>query len=104
MYHSSSISQKRRDEEKRKCCLENKITLIEINYQEWNEKSNSLQLFEILKSHKPELQLITNKTSISSSSSISSSYQQQNNNNNNNIIGKFILLQKWNPDQDPTGW
>jgi len=100
MYHSSSISQKRRDEEKRKSCLENKITLIEINYKEWNEKSNSSQLFQILKSHKPELQLTTtNKTSISSSSS----YQQQNNNNNNNI-GKFILLQKWNPDQDPTGW
>ena len=71
MYHSSSISQKRRDEEKRKSCLENKITLIEINYKEWNEKSNYSQLFQILKSYKPELQLTTtNKTSISSSSSI----------------------------------
>ena len=65
MYHSSSISQKRRDEEKRKSCLENKITLIEINYQEWNEKSNYSQLFQILKSYKPELQLsTTNKTSL----------------------------------------
>ena len=41
MYHSSSISQKRRDEEKRKSCLENKITLIEGNHKiAWAKKNN----------------------------------------------------------------
>lgn len=98
MYHSNSISQQRRDEEKRTICLENKIKLIEINNEEWNYKSNSLQLLQILQKHKIEIKSIitTNKNSISSSSS------KELNNKENQI--KFILLQKWNPDQDPTEW
>jgi aspartokinase len=96
MYHSTSISQQRRDEEKRKICLENKIKLIEINDEEWNYKSNSSQLLQILQKHKIEIKSITtNKNSISSSS-------KELNNKENQI--KFILLQKWNPDQDPTEW
>ena len=67
MYHSSTISQRRRDEEKRKSCKEHGITLIEINHQEWNHKSTSSELFRILKSHKLKLQS-TKKISISSSS------------------------------------
>jgi aspartokinase len=98
MYHSNSISQQRRDEEKRKICLENKIKLIEINNEEWNSKSNSLQLLQILQKHKIEIKsTTTNKNSISSSSS-----SKELNNKENQI--KFILLQKWNPDQDPTDW
>lgn len=98
MFHSTSISQKRRDEEKRIICLENKIKLIEINNEEWNYKSNSSQLLQILQKHKIEIKSIitTNKNSISSSSS------KELNNKENQI--KFILLQKWNPDQDPTEW
>jgi aspartokinase len=98
MFHSSSISQQRRDEEKRTICLENKIKLIEINNEEWNYKSNSSQLLQILQKHKIEIKSITstNKNSISSSSS------KELNKKENQI--KFILLQKWNPDQDPTGW
>jgi aspartokinase len=97
MYHSNSISQKRRDEEKRTICLENKIKLIEINNEEWNSKSNSSQLLQILQKHKIEIKSIitTNKNSISSSS-------KELNKKENQI--KFILLQKWNPDQDPTEW
>jgi hypothetical protein len=96
MYHSSSISQQRRDEEKRTICLENKIKLIEINNEEWNYKSNSSQLLQILQKHKIEIKSkSTNKNSISSSS-------KELNNKENQI--KFILLQKWNPDQDPTEW
>jgi len=98
MFHSNSISQQRRDEEKRIICLENKIKLIEINNEEWNYKSNSSQLLQILQKHKIEIKSITttNKNSISSSSS------KELNNKENQI--KFILLQKWNPDQDPTEW
>jgi aspartokinase len=97
MFHSTSISQQRRDEEKRTICLENKIKLIEINNEEWNYKSNSSQLLQILQKHKIEIKSTTiNKNSISSSSS------KELNNKENQI--KFILLQKWNPDQDPTEW
>jgi hypothetical protein len=96
MFHSNSISQQRRDEEKRTICLENKIKLIEINNEEWNYKSNSSQLLQILQKHKIEIKSTTNKNSISSSSS------KELNNKENQI--KFILLQKWNPDQDPTEW
>jgi aspartokinase len=97
MYHSTLISQQRRDEEKRTICLENKIKLIEINNEEWNSKSNSSQLLQILQKHKIEIKsTTTNKNSISSSSS------KELNNKENQI--KFILLQKWNPDQDPTEW
>jgi hypothetical protein len=97
MYRSNSISQQRRDEEKRTICLENKIKLIEINNEEWNYKSNSSQLLQILQKHKIEIKsTTTNKNSISSSSS------KELNNKENQI--KFILLQKWNPDQDPTEW
>lgn len=98
MYHSSTISQRRRDEEKRKSCKEHGINLIEINYQEWNHKSTSSELFQILKSHKLKLQS-TKKISISPSSSSSMKLFQKKEHS-----GKFILLQKWNSDQDPTGW
>ena len=97
MYHSSTISQRRRDEEKRKSCKEYGITLIEISHQEWNHKSTSSELFQILKPHKLKLQS-TKKISISSSSSSMKLFQKKEHS------GKFILLQKWNPDQDPTGW